>query len=106
MGLREDVDLHVAVQAITRFVVHANTEASIANQCIEPVQLLCQRLGYFVHLLQVFEVALAPLNLADITPFLERLLGLVGVVFLVREEVDLGRVVLKEMGNDAIADAS
>jgi hypothetical protein len=33
-------------------------------------------------------------------------LGLVGVILLVREEIDLGRVVLKEMGNDAVADAS
>lgn len=106
MGLREDIDLHVTVQAIARFVVHANTETSIANQCIQPVQLFCQRLGYLVHLFQVFEVAFAPLHLADIAPFLERLLGLVGVVLLVREEIDLGWVVLEEVGNDTIADAS
>jgi hypothetical protein len=32
-------------------------------------------------------------------------LGIVGMIFLVREEVDLGGVVLEEVGDDAVADA-
>lgn len=51
MCLREDVDLHVAVQTITRLIVYADTQPSIADQSVKSVQLLCQRLGYFVHLL-------------------------------------------------------
>jgi len=106
VGLREYVDLHVAVDTIGRLVVYANTQAGIANQGVKPVQLLCQRLGYLVHLLEVFEVALSPFNLAYVAPFLERFLGFVGVLLLVGEEVDLGGVVLEEMGDDAVADAS
>jgi hypothetical protein len=103
--LRENIDLHVAVQPIARLVVYAHTQPGVADQRVEPVQLLCQRLGYLVHLLEIFEVALAPFDLACVAEFLQRVLGVVGVLFLVREEVDLGGVVLEEMGDDAVADA-
>jgi hypothetical protein len=106
MGLREDIDLHVAVQTIARLVVYANPQTGIADQSIKPIQLLCQRLGYLIDLIQVFEVTLAPLDFAYVAPFLQRLLGFVGVLSLVREEVDLRGVVLEEVRDDAVSDTS
>lgn len=106
MGLREDVDLHVAIQTIPSLVVYANAQTRIADQSIKPVQLFCQRLGYFIDLLEVFEIALSPLHFAYVTPFLERFLSFVGVLFLVRQEIDFRGIMLKEVRDDAVSDSS
>ena len=106
MGLREGVDLHVAIQTIARLVVYADAQTRIADQSIKPVQLFRQRLGYFIDLLEIFEIALSPLHFAYVTPFLERFLSFVGVLFFVRQEVDFRGVVLKEVRYDAVSDSS
>jgi hypothetical protein len=66
---------------------------------------LGQLLSYLVYLLEVFEVTLAPFDLAYVAPLLERILCLVRVLFFIRKEVNFGGVVLEEMCDDAVADA-
>jgi hypothetical protein len=61
-------------------------------------------LSYLVYLLEVFEVTLAPFDLAYVAPLLECVLCLVCMLFFIREEVNLGGIVLEEMCDDAVAD--
>jgi hypothetical protein len=104
--LREDVDLHVAVEAVARLVVYADAEPGVADKRVEPRELGCQLPRHLVGLLEVFEVALSPFDFAAVAVFLECFLCFVGVLFFVREEVDLCGVVLEDVGDDAVADAS
>lgn len=99
--------LQCAIETMARFGVYAKTQTGIADHGVELVQLLSQRLGY-LHLREVFEAALSPSNLAYITPFLERTLCFIGMLFLIGEKVDFGGVALEDMGDDVVylADAS
>ena len=63
-------------------------------------QLLCD----FVCLFQVFEITFDPVHFAGVAVSLELLDRFVGVFFLLREEEDLGGLVLEEMGRDAESD--
>jgi len=101
--LREAVDLHVAVYAVPSLVVYTDTETSIADQRIEPGKLLRKLPGDLICLLEVFQVALPPFDLADITKLLQCFFRLICMLFLVREKVDLFGVVLKDVRNDAVA---
>lgn len=63
MVLRENIDLHVAIDAImNRLVVNTYPETSIANKRIEPGELFCKLSRNFICLSKVFEVALAPVD--------------------------------------------
>jgi hypothetical protein len=81
MCLRKVIDLHVCIQAILTLIVYANSKASIADQGIEPVQLLRQLPCDLVCLLEGLKVALPPLDPAGVAPVLERLLCFGGVLF-------------------------
>lgn len=73
----------MAVNAIARLIVHANTEASIAHQRVEPSELLCQLPRDLVRLLEVLEIALPPFNLTDVPKFLQSFLRFFRVLFLI-----------------------
>jgi hypothetical protein len=70
MRLGEQIDLHVAVQAISCLIVYSNTKTSITYQRIEAGELLRQLFSNLVRLLEIFQVALPPLDLADVTKLL------------------------------------
>ncbi len=68
---------------------------------IQSGQLLLQLLRNLIRLLQILEIALHPLDLLNITPVLERGHGLIGMLLLLAEEVDLGGRMLEQVSNDA-----
>lgn len=103
--LCKQVDLHVTVQTISCLVVNPNTQASIADQCIEPGELLCQLPSNLIRLLKVLQVALSPFDLTYVAELLERFFRVVGVFLFVREQEDLRRVMLEDVRNDTITDA-
>jgi hypothetical protein len=70
MCLREQIDLHMAVQPISCLIVYPDTETSVAYQRIEPGELQRQLFSNLVRLLEIFQVALPPLDLADVTKLL------------------------------------
>lgn len=65
-------------------------------------QLLC----HLIRLLAVFEVTPPPFDLVDIAELLQRLFRFVRVLFFVRQKVDLRGVVLEDMSDSAVANAS
>lgn len=67
--------------------------------------LALELLGDLVHPLEVFQVALHPMHLARVAPFLQLLHRLFGVLFLHAEEEDLLGMVLEQVGDDAEANA-
>ena len=81
MSLRKDVDLHVTVQTIARFIVYTDTKAGVADQGVESVQLLLQSPRDLVCLLEGLKVALSPSDSAGVAPLLQRLLCLGGMLF-------------------------
>jgi hypothetical protein len=106
MRLCEAVDLHVAVQTIPCLVVYSDTQSGIAHQRIESGELFRELLCHLVCLLKILEIALPPLDFACITKLFQRLLCFVGMLFLIRKEVYLLRVVLENVRDDAVANAS
>ena len=64
-----------------------------------------QLLGDLVHLLQVLQVTLHPVYLARVTPLLEFLNRLFGVLLFIRKKEDLLSVVLEKMGYNAKSNA-
>ena len=111
MELRDDIDLHVRVNAICGFFVDADTNSSIENKLIScqhdspaldrrlthPVKLIkciSEVFGHFVDLLQILKIAFHPMDFSGITILLQVVLCFLCMFLLVRQKKDLGRIVL------------
>lgn len=111
--------------AVFGLVVDSYAEASVADELwwrvlstfherasvwcrtysINLLLLALQLLGNLIHPLQVFQIALHPMHLARVPPFLQLLHCLFGMLFLHAKEEDLFSIMLEQVGYDAETNA-
>lgn len=57
-----DIDLHMNFDPILGQVIWSDTETCIQDQCIQPGELRCYLLSYFVGVMEIFQFDLDELD--------------------------------------------
>ena len=86
-------------------MVLSHAKPRVAHQGVDLLEVGLQLAGHLERLLEVAQVTLPPVNDGDIAPAFQLLERLGGVLFFVREEDDLGGMVLEQMRDDAKSNA-
>lgn len=101
--LGEDVDLHVAVDAVFGFGVDADAQAGVEDQGVEAGEVGGEALGDSVDVVEVFELDLDGLDAGEVAVLLQAFFRRGDVLGFLAEEVELLAVVLEQVRADAEA---
>jgi len=102
--LRDVIDLHVTIDAILGFVVFANPEARVEDECIKAVKFAGKLARYSIDTVEVLEFDLDRVNSRHIAELLQAFLSLGKVLFLLSQKIQRAGVVLEDVCTDAESD--